>query len=339
MGQVKRKTMKFMKGLKKKTLTIWSCAFCIFITTIVQAQDFKEICADKSKTKGIAVNGMEEWQFLKSELRHLSVDEFWGTNSAKTSMATNPAQRDPFVAIVNYHKALEKENVRLLLVPIPPKAVIYPDKLVAGLEVKRYDIQLQKFYSLLKEQGVEVLDLTSLLLKTRKSVSEPLYCLGDSHLSGEGCKVVAQNIASKLNLKGKNKYRQKEETIQMTGDLYKSTQHAGETRKVYSVSGDQLKETNAPVVLLGDSHTLVYDIGGDLFCQNAGIASLLSSYIGIPLDVVGVRGSGATPARISFFRKSKADKNYLKGKKIIVWCFAAREFTEATSWNPNVPVK
>lgn len=116
-------------------------------------------------------------------------------------------------------------------------------------------------------------------------------------------------------------------------------QHASERRKVYRVSGSRLKDADAPVVLMGDSHTLVYDIGGDLFYQDAGIASLLAAYMGMPIDVVGVRGSGATPARINFFRKSKADKKYIEGKKVIVWCFAAREFTEATSWNPDVPVK
>ena len=315
------------------------CLSCFPILANAQTATFQQVCAEKSKTTGIAVKGLEEWQFLKCELRHLSVGEFWGARSSRTSMASNPSQKDPLAAIVNYSKAMKKENVRLLLVPIPPKAVVYADKLAKGMEAKRHDNELQKFYALLKEQGVEVLDLTPSLIQARKNTKEPLYCMGDSHLSGEGCKVVAQGIASQLNLKGKNKYKEQEETIQITGDLYKDTKHAAETRKAYRVSGGKLKDDNAPVVLMGDSHTLVFDIGGDLFCQDAGIASLLAARIGMPVEVVGVRGSGATPARINLYRKSKADKNYLKGKKVVVWCFAAREFTEATAWNPNVPVK
>ena len=328
-----------MKKIIRKNIALWICVCCMSMTMTVQAQDFQKICAEKSKVSGIAVKGLDEWQFLKSELRHLSVGEFWGAKSAQTSMAANAAQKDPLAAIVNYHKTLEKENVRLLLVPVPPKAVIYPDKLATGLSAKRYDSSLQKFYDVLRGKGVEVLDLTSDLLQARKNGSEPLYCLGDSHLSGEGCRVVAQQIASQLGIKGKEKYERQDGSIEMTGDLYKDTQHSAEKRKVYPVSGGKLKDAASPVVLMGDSHTLVYDIGGDLFCQNAGIASLLSSFIGMPVDVVGVRGSGATPARINLFRKSKADKKYLKEKKVIVWCFAAREFTEATAWNPNVPVK
>lgn len=305
----------------------------------VSAQDLAALCAEKCKAEGIAVPGVEEWQFLKSELRHLSVGEFWGAKSAQTSRATNAAQKDPLKAIVNYHKALAAEHVRLVLVPVPPKAVIYPDKLDAKLPARRLDTALQGFYAALKAEGVEVLDLTPALLQARRKGGEPLYCLGDSHLSGEGCKAVAQGIAAHIGLKGKTKYTTKEEPLRMTGDLYKATGHAAEERKAYRVGGGKLKDTASPVVLMGDSHTLVYDIGGDLFCQDAGIASLLASAIGMPVDVVGVRGSGATPARINFLRKSKADKDYLKGKKVIVWCFAAREFTEATAWNPNVPVK
>lgn len=328
-----------MRKINRKIMVLGICLSCFPILANAQTATFQQVCAEKSKTTGIAVRGLEEWQFLKSELRHLSVGEFWGARSSRTSMASNPSQKDPLAAIVNYSKAMKKENVRLLLVPIPPKAVVYADKLAQGMDAKRYDNELQKFYALLKEQGVEVLDLTTSLIQARKNTKEPLYCMGDSHLSGEGCKVVAQGIASQLNLKGKNKYKEQEETIQMTGDLYKDTKHAAETRKAYRVSGGKLKDDNAPVVLMGDSHTLVFDIGGDLFCQDAGIASLLTARIGMPVEVVGVRGSGATPARINLYRKSKADKNYLKGKKVVVWCFAAREFTEATAWNPNVPVK
>ena len=145
-----------MKKISTKNIALWICACCMSMTTTLHAQDFQKVCAEKSKTSGIAVKGLDEWQFLKSELRHLSVGEFWGEKSAQTSMAANAAQKDPLTAIVNYHKTLEKENVRLLLVPVPPKAVIYPDKLATGLTAKRYDSSLQKFYDVLKSKGVEV---------------------------------------------------------------------------------------------------------------------------------------------------------------------------------------
>ena len=55
------------------------------------------------------------------------------------------------------------------------------------------------------------------------------------------------------------------------------------------------------------------------------------------VDVLGVRGSGARPARINLYRRGSRDRTYLAAKKLIVWCFAAREFTEANGWG-KVPV-
>ena len=47
---------------------------------------------------------------------------------------------------------------------------------------------------------------------------------------------------------------------------------------------------------------------------------------------------GATPARVDLLRTSRSDPDYLKGKKLIIWCFSAREFSEAPAWQ-KVPVQ
>jgi len=49
-----------------------------------------------------------------------------------------------------------------------------------------------------------------------------------------------------------------------------------------------------------------------------------------------VRGSGATPARINLLRQARANPDYLK-KKLVIWCFTAREFTESNGWQ-KVPI-
>jgi hypothetical protein len=33
----------------------------------------------------------------------------------------------------------------------------------------------------------------------------------------------------------------------------------------------------------------------------------------------------------------RADPQYLKGKRLVIWCLGAREFTESTGWQ-KVPV-
>ena len=330
------KTVKFLLG----------CTLCLFLMSIcnthAQSTTFESICIKGAQSTTTVVNGKEHWCFLKSELRHLSAGVFWGEKAQQVSQAQNPEQRDPLKTILAYQEVLKKENIDLLFVPIPPKAVIYPDKLAGeNLEVKRYDRTLQDFYQLLRTKGVEVLDLTDDLIKGRNQFQEPLFCLGDSHLSGEGCMFVAGKIAEHIKLKGNKQYTVSSGNITIIGDLYKIAQNmpANENRLVYIVSGNDTKDKTSPVLLLGDSHTLVFDIGGDLFAQNAGIASHLAVQLKMPIDVIGVRGSGATPARINVYRRSKQDKDFLKQKKVFVWCFTAREFTEANSWNPTVPLK
>ena len=94
-------------------------------------------------------------------------------------------------------------------------------------------------------------------------------------------------------------------------------------------------DPNSPVLLLGDSHTLVFH---DFLAERAGLVDQLAQELGFAPDLIGTRGSGATPVRISLYRRSLKDPGYLAKKKIVVWCFAAREFTEASEGWAKVPV-
>ena len=90
----------------------------------------------------------------------------------------------------------------------------------------------------------------------------------------------------------------------------------------------------SPLLLLGDSHTLVFHEGGDMHARGAGLSDQLALELGFAVDLVGVRGSGATPARINLARR----KDGLAGKKLVVWVFGARELTEAAQGWAKVPV-
>ena len=70
-----------------------------------------------------------------------------------------------------------------------------------------------------------------------------------------------------------------------------------------------------------------------MHAQGAGLPEQLAYQLGFPVDVVAVRGSGATPSRLSLFRR----RDNMKGKKVVVWCLSVREFTEGQGWR-SVPV-
>jgi len=94
---------------------------------------------------------------------------------------------------------------------------------------------------------------------------------------------------------------------------------------------------DSPILLLGDSHTLVFHSGQDMLATGAGLADQLALELGIAVDLIGVRGSGATPARVNFMREVRKDPGYLAKKKLVIWCFTGREFTEGSGW-AKVPV-
>jgi hypothetical protein len=96
-------------------------------------------------------------------------------------------------------------------------------------------------------------------------------------------------------------------------------------------------DPGSPVILVGDSHTLVFHEGGDLHARGAGLPDQLAAELGFAMDVVGVRGAGSTAARINLMRTARTDPEYLKGKKLLIWCFGVREFTQGDGWQ-KVPV-
>ena len=92
------------------------------------------------------------------------------------------------------------------------------------------------------------------------------------------------------------------------------------------------------MLILGDSHTLVFSSGGDMLAEKSGLGENLAASLGIPVERIAVKGSAAAAVRTNLYRKAAKDANWIKGKKFVIWCFSAREFTESTSGWPKVPV-
>jgi hypothetical protein len=88
----------------------------------------------------------------------------------------------------------------------------------------------------------------------------------------------------------------------------------------------------SPILLLGDSHVRFLSIGGEMQAKGAGLPDQLAGRLGMAVDVISVSGSGATPVREDL-RAAAQKPGYLPGKKLIIWCFGAREFTESEGWD------
>ncbi len=312
----------------------------------------KSLAEKETADDVLAVVGEDGWLFLDQELRHLGAGQFWGDAAAEVSQASSADMADPLPAILDFHRQLNEAGIELILAPIPPKAVIYPDKLPAAVEAaprkvpdERLDPFHQTFYNTLRESGVHVLDMTGAFLEARQDANAaPVYARTDTHYSGHGVVLLAEAIAAKLAElgieKGHANLQVQTRDEQISGDLLQSlpddAEVEPETMKLTYIKDAEgnlvTRDETSPVLLLGDSHTLVYHAGADLLARGAGLPDHLAHELGFPVDLIGVRGSGATPARIDLFRKAKANPDWLKNKKAIIWVFAAREFTESSGW-------
>ena len=311
-------------------------------------------CASKL-TEAAVVQGADGWLFLPAELRHVSVGKFWGDDAAKVSKATKPANADPLPAILDFKRQLDAAGIELILVPVPSKAFVYPEAILGGKTTgpapERMDVFHQQFYDELRKSGLTVIDLLPDLLASRNGVDGPVFCKTDTHWSGAGIRIASKKIAELLAGKPWCKEAVKTKTTatirpqEITGDLQGMLGAGGQETVALRFVGAEGSggttpvppERKSPIVLLGDSHTLVFHAGGDMLASGAGLPDQLLSDLGLPVDLIGARGSGATPARVNLMRRAGGDPAYLAGKKVVVWCFTVREFTEATGWS-KVPV-
>ncbi len=326
------------------SVAVFACGIFAAVAAVELTGFQRDIAAkvDELEKKNVsAFVGKEGWLFLTSELRFLAQGRFWADAAAK--VARSNKSPDPLPAIVDFHARLKERGIELLLVPVPPKAAIYSDKLGLGSNASARSAapQLQEFYGELRARGVNVLDLTQSFAETREEARGAVYCRTDSHWSGAGTVLAADVIAAKIRPSLTAPPQRKEfsadwKQVAITGDLVSllppgSAKPEPETIAIRAISekgsGAAVQpDAASPVLVLGDSHTLVFR---DFLSERAGLIDQLAYELGFAPDLIGTRGSGATAVRVSLYRKARSDPGYLAKKKVLIWCFASREFTEA----------
>ena len=285
--------------------------------------------------------------------------------------------------------------------PVPPKAVVFPEKVSGALTipipVPRLDPALEETYDRLRADGVDVLDLTDLFIRERFHAEGPLYCRTDTHWSGSGCTTAAAAIAAEVRARpwyaalatesfgaswystsisgdltgpGGASFQAGSESGQTGaggGDLtgpggasFQAESENGETGA--GVSGDlaspggapagreELRlrgvvrptsrgptpvapDPESPILLLGDSHALVFHAGGDLHAAGAGLPDQLAFELGVPVDLAAAPGPAAAPFEVLRARV-RADPGYWSRKRLVIWCFAAHALGAGGAWRP-----
>lgn len=312
------------------------------------AQDFTaEVKSILSSTPedALSVQGSDKsWFFLRKELEHLSHGDL-----ASADMATaNKEGTDPVPVMAKYAEELKALGIELLVIPVPPKASIYPDKLSANLDAKSPPT-MTGFFDKLKAAGVDVLDLEVVFKEERtKNPDKQLYCATDSHWSPHGARLVARLVADRYKSHPaviENAMRDlialPEVPLSFHGDLLNDAQKSTVPTETLPMQRTGLavppdgkdvttveSDPQSPVLVLGDSHLQVFRKGGNMLAMQAGFVDHLQTLLPLAVEEITMQAGGADGPRVEIARASVKNPGFWSKKKIAVWLFTAREFTQ-----------
>ncbi len=305
--------------------------------------------ADQANVRGADPS----WFFLVRELKQIAAGRFW--EEPWEDVAEN--KTDPLPSALEFQKLLKAKGIKLIVVPIPAKASIYPDKFSA--KYSPGDVQsLSPLIKRFSDAGLNVVDLEPMFLARRNIAPDDLlYCAQDAHFSALACELVSDYVFQQVNEIVKPKENSDLglspiEVIKIVGDQVRYSEWEKEVepetlnvryagKKVKGKIAALKRDPASSVLLLGDSHTLVFHEGekAGMHCRGAGLFDHLSAKFGMPIDLVGVRGSGLVQARKQLYYRAASIDDYWATKKVVVWVFSTREFTQSYDKMVSIPIE
>ncbi|MDA2926443.1 hypothetical protein MYX78_04295 [Acidobacteria bacterium AH-259-G07] len=291
--------------------------------------------------------GRDGWLFYRPDVQYL-VEPY------RLSETHHAAGDDPFSAITTFRDQLSRRGIRLMIVPIPGKASIYPDKLTrrAAAPDRSISSHTLELISRLKKAGVEVIDLFEPFRRLREKQPMPsgqaYYLRQDTHWSGMTVSIAAGVVAQRIhNLgwvdRGSTQYDLKLVSVRRRSDIIRMVTVPGIERHfpaeevrcyqvVHRASGKLYKDDpRSPVLVLGDSFLRIYQTDEP---GSAGFIAHLARMLKHPLASIVNDGGASTLVRQELSRKV----DVLRGKKLVIWEFVERDIRFGVQGWKYVPV-
>jgi len=248
---------------------------------------------------------------------------------------------DVLSAIISFRDQLAQRGIRLLVVPAPNKASVYPEMLTSQADISEQPVNPKTIdiISKLRESGAEVVDLFKVFAEAREGLSPGdstrYYLSQDSHWSPDGMRLAAQAVAGRIldsgwAEKGKVKYSLTPTTVRRHGDVLKMMRSSqienmfeperlkcaqivnGTTGRLYE------DDPNSEVLVMGDSFLRIYSSDEP---GSGGFIEHLAFELGFPLASLVNDGGASTLVRQELSRKTAL----LRNKKLVIWEFVERD--------------
>jgi len=304
-------------------VVLLACAGCAGSADPELVERFRVTCARlAAEAAGTSVvTGHDGWYFAAEEIATLG--------------AELPASDAAVAGLAAAAERLRRDGIELVVAPVPPKGIIYADRVATALELPiplpRLDNVLAGVYAAVRARGVLLVDLTEPFIRDRFHPEGPLYCRQDSHWSGVGCVVAAQVIASAVRDTGvlgpepDPAYGLAWFATPISGDLRQrlpEPPRREEVRVRGLIEPDDplltpaVRSENARVAIVGDTHTLVFHGGEPYHASGAGIAEQLAFELREPVALYPDDGSS--------FPANALELPALDARTgLVIWIFAA----------------
>lgn len=293
--------------------------------------------------------GRDGWLFYEPDIRHITSRGFLepSTNdneAARTRRDEAPRHRDLIAAIVDFEKQLATRNIQLLIVPVPVKPMLQPEKLWPGAIVPVENASFARFKAEMKAKGILLFDVTADLASRKAS---PQYLAQDTHWRPETMELAAESLAQFVNQHVKlpqslgMEFSRGEIEIRGRGDLASMLESenmaTSERVTIHPIRqpDGQLwtPHADAAILWLGDSFSNIYSAEPMGWGSAAGFAEQFSFFLGRPLDAIRRNDDGAFTTRQMLADDLARGHDRLATKKLVIWEFAARELSFG-DWKP-----
>lgn len=295
--------------------------------------------------------GKDDWLFYAPDMEYLIGPGFlssqWQAMRGSTSSSTEPlVQPDPIAGIVSFRNRLREHGVELLIVPTPIKGSLHPEKFSSRAGSIKKPLQNRSWITFLvqlEKEKLNVFDPAPLLLAYAEQANKPSFLMTDTHWSPEAMSVVAEKMShyvqDQFDFAEDNLGLQRTELpIQNNGDIEVMLKFSeGEslygkeevTIQQVTTSADEFwrSSKSSDILLLGDSFSNIYSLGGMDWGEGAGFAEQLSFYLDREIDTILQNDGGSFATREFLSRQLSRGDDRLAGKKLVIWQFATRELS------------
>ncbi len=247
----------------------------------------------------------------------------------------------PFHVIGALADAFHARGIDFLVVPIPRRIQVYPDRL-PGFAVQAANFPgagaaTTRLLLALAERGVESIDLLPLFAAARESTASEddthIFHAYNGHWTPRGARIAADAVARYVQsvegfpaptaLPGRDFVVRRERTDYQLPPQFPEAKEPVPVwiDRVLDSEGKPVdsRDRTSPLLVLGDSHCKWY--GGEL---GADFGAQLYARLGVPIDMIALDDGGSEAVWANLARR----RDGLQGKRVVVWIFAANVFVD-----------